>query len=223
MGELGSLLEEALNSQKIKTTKSLWHPISEFDHRNYNYKPMMIAAVDLIDPICNPEGAAFGWYHQEDDVFIVGVGNRGNPSIDNLTISRSDVSHFILVEAPYASGMIPSNEISSLILSDVIVPEDEVEIVSNSTQLSTLEHELNKLRFVVTCPKCGSPDVTADATARWNFETLLWELSTAFDIKQCGSCDYEGKTFWETALSELTDVQRLFINGEVTEYTPPTT
>lgn len=74
---------------------------------------------------------------------------------------------------------------------------------------------------VVTCPKCGSPDVTKDAIARWDFETNMWSLASVFDRMTCGSCHYESDVFTDTPLPALTEEQKYYINGEVTEYTKP--
>lgn len=76
-------------------------------------------------------------------------------------------------------------------------------------------------KIVVTCPKCGSPDVTADALARRNIDTQTWELSSEFENKDCGSCLYSGKVFNETVIGDLTQSQRDFIENKVEDYVLP--
>lgn len=48
----------------------------------------------------------------------------------------------------------------------------------------------------LTCPKCGSADITRDACARWNPATDDWELSSTYDLMTCSDC---GEEFYEAA------------------------
>jgi ribosomal protein L37AE/L43A len=38
------------------------------------------------------------------------------------------------------------------------------------------------------CDKCGSEDVTRDATAAWSFEDQRWELAGCMDAAYCEDC-----------------------------------
>ena len=74
----------------------------------------------------------------------------------------------------------------------------------------------------VVCPVCGSPDVTCDATAKWDFEAQDWSLAGTMDEKTCQTCGYEKHSFEATTEDELTDAQRAFIyDGE--DYSVPAT
>lgn len=76
-------------------------------------------------------------------------------------------------------------------------------------------------KIVITCPKCGSPDVTVAAVARWGILTQKWETSETFDNKTCGSCCYEGNTFYNTPFPGLTPSQKAYIHGKVDTYETP--
>lgn len=78
------------------------------------------------------------------------------------------------------------------------------------------------IKYVVTCPKCGSPDVTVDATGRWDVENQEWSLSSTFDRKTCGSCLYESDSFHDTPQDQLNPVQKAFVDGEISDYNPVT-
>jgi len=41
------------------------------------------------------------------------------------------------------------------------------------------------------CSRCGSDEISCDATAAWNVETQAWELSGHFDLKICLDCSEE--------------------------------
>lgn len=74
----------------------------------------------------------------------------------------------------------------------------------------------------VVCPVCGSPDVTCDATAKWDFESQQWVHGGVQDDKTCQTCGYEGHSFDETADADLTPEQRAYIyDGE--DYPVPAT
>lgn len=76
--------------------------------------------------------------------------------------------------------------------------------------------------YYVTCPVCGSPDVAADASAKWDFEAQEWSISGIYDDKTCQTCSYDGHSFEATTEDELTDTQRAFIfDGE--DYPVPAT
>lgn len=45
------------------------------------------------------------------------------------------------------------------------------------------------------CRYCGSDDVVADATARWDVKGQCWEHSHAFDSGSCCECGEENKRF----------------------------
>lgn len=45
--------------------------------------------------------------------------------------------------------------------------------------------------YDVVCPRCGSDDITVDATARWDPHTQRYEMSTHYDRKTCGNCGHE--------------------------------
>lgn len=38
------------------------------------------------------------------------------------------------------------------------------------------------------CPHCGSTNIQADAHAGWNVEKQEWELTAAYDSRDCGNC-----------------------------------
>lgn len=101
MSESDTISKQPDSAQKLKTTKNLWFPISEFDPKTYNFEPMMIASRELIDPIINPQGAGFAWYHHGNDEFIVSVADLENPGVHAVAMSRKNVTHFIVVEGPY--------------------------------------------------------------------------------------------------------------------------
>ena len=44
----------------------------------------------------------------------------------------------------------------------------------------------------IICGLCGSPDVYADATARWNAQKGEWVLGTVHDDRYCDQCGAEG-------------------------------
>lgn len=43
------------------------------------------------------------------------------------------------------------------------------------------------------CRRCGSLDVTRDATVRWDEKQQAWALSHIFDNADCGKCNDEAK------------------------------
>lgn len=77
------------------------------------------------------------------------------------------------------------------------------------------------MKIHVTCPQCGSPDVTVDAVARWDFDQQKWDLSSVFDSRSCGSCGYEGYRFYETSEADLTDSQKAYLNTDAKNYVIP--
>jgi len=59
----------------------------------------------------------------------------------------------------------------------------------------------NETKLVrVVCPSCGSDDVAADASARWDVETQSWQIYGIFDNKMCQECGYESHTFNEEVI-----------------------
>ena len=53
----------------------------------------------------------------------------------------------------------------------------------------------NDVRRIPVCPKCGSDNVVADATARWNSENQQWEVSSVFEQGGCDECGHEDIDF----------------------------
>ena len=45
----------------------------------------------------------------------------------------------------------------------------------------------------IICITCGSPDVYADATARWNAQKGEWVLGTVHDDRYCDQCGAEAE------------------------------
>jgi len=45
----------------------------------------------------------------------------------------------------------------------------------------------------IICGLCGSPDVYADATARWNAQKGEWVLGTVHDDRYCDQCGAEAE------------------------------
>ncbi|SDA14765.1 hypothetical protein [Sphingomonas sp. NFR15] len=68
--------------------------------------------------------------------------------------------------------------------------------------------------IVVTCPKCGSPNVCCDAAARWDIEAQDWVLAGAHDAKTCEDCGHDSDAFIETALDALTPAQNAVVFNE---------
>lgn len=66
-------------------------------------------------------------------------------------------------------------------------------------------------KVYVVCPHCGSPSVACDATARWDYETQDWELSSVFDDRTCDDCGHHGSSFDEVTEEGLTVEQRATI------------
>lgn len=49
----------------------------------------------------------------------------------------------------------------------------------------------NKIQYPA-CDRCGSPNVSADAAARWNHELQDWEVTNVFDKgHHCDDCEDE--------------------------------
>ena len=46
-------------------------------------------------------------------------------------------------------------------------------------------------KIKMTCPHCGSDDVTRDCLGRWSVERQNWEVSSELDSMQCEACDRE--------------------------------
>jgi hypothetical protein len=46
-------------------------------------------------------------------------------------------------------------------------------------------------RIKPICPNCGGDSLSSDAAARWNVDTLAWEISCAHDDKTCDDCGNE--------------------------------
>ncbi len=46
-------------------------------------------------------------------------------------------------------------------------------------------------KIKMTCPHCGSDDVTRDCLGRWSVERQNWEVSSELDTMQCEACDRE--------------------------------
>ena len=46
-------------------------------------------------------------------------------------------------------------------------------------------------KIKMTCPHCGSDDVTRDCLGRWSVERQNWEVSSELDTMQCEGCDRE--------------------------------
>jgi len=63
----------------------------------------------------------------------------------------------------------------------------------------------------VVCPQCASPNVSVDATARWDFEAQDWVLSSTFDDRTCDDCGCESHSFAEVTPENLTAAQRAII------------
>lgn len=78
-----------------------------------------------------------------------------------------------------------------------------------------------KKPVVVVCPECGSPDVSVDATARWDIEAQDWVMSGTFDDRTCGSCGYEGSSFAEVEVEAMTSAQSDFVAGRTMDYVSP--
>jgi hypothetical protein len=79
----------------------------------------------------------------------------------------------------------------------------------------------------IVCPKCGSNNVTCDATARWSVEAQAWdELSSSQDQKTCEACGYSSDDFKEVELdaeAETSDVGGLIaelLNGHMADGLP---
>lgn len=50
------------------------------------------------------------------------------------------------------------------------------------------------------CRYCGSDDVYADATARWDIDTQDWAVMDVHESGLCGDCGEQNKFFdWEDA------------------------
>lgn len=43
----------------------------------------------------------------------------------------------------------------------------------------------------LVCRRCGSDDVSADATVRWNVDLQDWEISDVCGGEYCGACDFD--------------------------------
>jgi len=43
------------------------------------------------------------------------------------------------------------------------------------------------------CPRCGSPNISCDATATWDEATNDWTLAGTYDAIYCPDCDKESK------------------------------
>jgi hypothetical protein len=54
----------------------------------------------------------------------------------------------------------------------------------------------------LVCPKCGSEDISRDASAHWSVETQSWEISGVFDDMSCNYCDAEFNEAEEIAVLE---------------------
>ena len=68
---------------------------------------------------------------------------------------------------------------------------------------------MSKLPVYLVCKKCGSPNISGDATVRWNFESQTWVVSDIFDNKECDDCGYETDAIYDEILeSDLTSHQR---------------
>lgn len=47
------------------------------------------------------------------------------------------------------------------------------------------------------CARCGSPDIAADAAARWNEDAGNWEVANVFDDgHSCDHCECEVEIEW---------------------------
>ena len=53
----------------------------------------------------------------------------------------------------------------------------------------------DEVRRKPVCPKCGSDNVVADATARWSAERQQWEVSSVFEQGGCDECGHEDIEF----------------------------
>ena len=47
------------------------------------------------------------------------------------------------------------------------------------------------------CKYCGSPEVVADASVRWDEEVQEWIISSVYDDVFCDECTNEGTPNWE--------------------------
>ena len=47
----------------------------------------------------------------------------------------------------------------------------------------------------VVCMRCGSNNVVADSTSRWNPVELEWEVCGVLDGRTCNDCGYDGRHF----------------------------
>lgn len=74
----------------------------------------------------------------------------------------------------------------------------------------------------VVCRACGSPNVTCDAIARWDFESQSWEFSSELDSKDCDDCGYESDRMDEVVEADLTPAQRAVIEDGEDYEAPPT-
>lgn len=55
-------------------------------------------------------------------------------------------------------------------------------------------------RYKMVCPYCGSEDVSADATVRWDINNQSWGLSGIHDGGHCDGCDTELKLVTEQVI-----------------------
>lgn len=70
---------------------------------------------------------------------------------------------------------------------------------------------MSEAPYYVTCPECGSPNVTRDCIGRWDFEKQEWVVSGELDNMDCDDCGHDGHSFETTPVEELTPEQRATI------------
>lgn len=77
-------------------------------------------------------------------------------------------------------------------------------------------------KIIMVCRRCGSADVGADASARWNTDTQEWELTSTYDKgSSCEVCEGECRIEempledWQKQLTESQDMHSSHLDIEV--------
>lgn len=66
------------------------------------------------------------------------------------------------------------------------------------------------VRLIPVCPKCGSDNVVADATARWSSKQQQWKVSSVFEKGGCDECGVEDIEFSWIECSKAEEPSREF-------------
>ena len=84
-------------------------------------------------------------------------------------------------------------------LCSLTLPKEWDTLLAYIDSITPVAQEPIEEKEYPSCDLCGSPNVSADAAARWDYEKQEWTTTNVFDKgHSCDDCEDECKITWVT-------------------------